>query len=217
MHPKGKIDYTWSSKLAYVIGLLTTDGCLSKDGRHVDFTSKDLELIEIFKDYLSSSNKVGRKSRSQEKVLKYFRIQFGDVLFYKFLLEIGLSPAKSKIIGSLKIPSDYFPDFLCGCIDGDGSIRFFQHPESKHPQLRVSLCSASKEFLLWTKNNIALFGITGGFILEGKRAYILNYAKADSIKLLNKIYYNNFPPSLQRKFLVAQSFLKDHVGVLQHI
>ena len=37
----------WTSELAYAVGLLTTDGSLSKDGRHIDLTSKDVEqLIE---------------------------------------------------------------------------------------------------------------------------------------------------------------------------
>ena len=35
----------WGSDFAYVVGLITTDGSLSKDKRHIDFTSKDLELI----------------------------------------------------------------------------------------------------------------------------------------------------------------------------
>ncbi len=49
MRPLEKINIQWSPELAYAIGLLVADGCLSKDGRHIDFTSKDLELVESFK------------------------------------------------------------------------------------------------------------------------------------------------------------------------
>ena len=35
-----KIKIKWSSKFAYAMGLLATDGNLSKDERHIDFTSK---------------------------------------------------------------------------------------------------------------------------------------------------------------------------------
>ena len=46
--PKGKVKIEWSPDFAYAIGLITTDGNLSPDGRHVNFTSKDLELIKNF-------------------------------------------------------------------------------------------------------------------------------------------------------------------------
>src|SRR3990167_11054371 len=96
-----KVRIEWSSKMAYVVGLLATDGCLSIDGRHIDFTSKDLGLVEIFKENLNLSNKIGKKARGGQVEKKYFRIQFGDKSFYEFLLGIGLTPHKSKTIGPL--------------------------------------------------------------------------------------------------------------------
>lgn len=208
MRRLNKVKIEWSSKMAYVIGLLVTDGCLSIDGCHIDFTSKDLGMVEIFKKYLNLNNKIGKKTRSNEKEKKYFRVQFGDKNFYEFLLNIGLSPHKSKTIGPLKISDNYFPDFLRGCIDGDGNIGIFWHPESRHPQLRVRIFSASKSFLFWIKSKVKLFNITGGYFQQGNRVYILEYAKADSIKLLNKIYYKDFPQSLNRKFLIARPYLR---------
>ena len=47
--PQGKVLIKWSPHFAYAVGLLTADGCLSKDGRHLDLTSKDRIQI-IFKD-----------------------------------------------------------------------------------------------------------------------------------------------------------------------
>ncbi len=43
----------WTANLAYAVGLITTDGCLSKDGRHIDLTSKDLEQCELSKTKLN--------------------------------------------------------------------------------------------------------------------------------------------------------------------
>ena len=98
------IDISWSSNLAYAVGLVTSDGCLSKDGRHIDFTSKDLEQIQNFKSILKIDNKIGLKYRGPDRNRYYPRIQFGDVRFYKFLLSIGLSPRKSKTIEKVRIP-----------------------------------------------------------------------------------------------------------------
>ncbi len=202
-----KIKIDWSPKLAYVVGLIATDGCLSIDGRHIDFTSKDLELVQTFKDYLKLSNQITKKVRGKEKEKKYFRIQFGDKNFYEFLLDIGLTPHKSKTIKELKIPKEYFIDFLRGSIDGDGSIMSFKHPESKNRQLRIRIFSASKDFLIWIKKENEVFGVKG-YLKYDSRVYTLEYAMADSINLLNKIYYKDFPPSLSRKFLFAKSYLR---------
>ncbi len=113
----------WTPNLAYVIGLIATDGNLSKDGRHIDFTSKDIEQIQNLIKILDLKTKIGIKSSGTSN-RKYYRTQFGNVKFYKFLLYIGLTPAKSKTLGKLKIPDKYFADFLRGHLDGDGSILY---------------------------------------------------------------------------------------------
>lgn len=38
----------WSDTMAHVVGLMATDGNLSRDGRHLAFDSGDIELIETF-------------------------------------------------------------------------------------------------------------------------------------------------------------------------
>ena len=40
-----KVDTTWSPELAYAIGLIASDGCLSSNGRHIVLVSKDKEQI----------------------------------------------------------------------------------------------------------------------------------------------------------------------------
>jgi len=108
MKPLGKVRIKWSPEFAYAIGLLTTDGNLSSDRRHINFTSKDRNLVKIFSECLKIKNKIRKKTRAREKIKKYFEIQFGDVIFYKFLLSIGLMPHKSKQIRALMIPDKYF-------------------------------------------------------------------------------------------------------------
>ena len=108
MKPLGKVKTKWSAEFAYAIGLLTTDGSLSKDRRHINFTSKDRDLVMTFKRCLKLDNVIGRKTSGSTKEKKYFQIQFGDVLFYRFLLKIGLMPNKTKKLGDLNIPQKLF-------------------------------------------------------------------------------------------------------------
>lgn len=206
----GKAKVIWSSGFAYALGLLATDGNLSSDGRHINFTSKDRAQVQTFKKCLGLENKIGKKPRGGEKTKKYFQIQFGDRNFYEYMEKLGITAKKSKTIGELKVEDKYFADFLRGCIDGDGSIGAYRHPESKNPQLRVRMYSASPKFLEWMKEKISqLFKITSGWI-EFKEGGIgvLVYAKADSIILLNKIYYRGVEYKLERKYNTAKPFLR---------
>jgi len=214
MKPLSKVKCEWSPHFAYIIGLIATDGNLSSDGRHIHFTSKDFELAKLFKEILGLNNKIGKKSRGREMEKKYFVVQFGDKNFYQFLLNLGLMPNKSKILESLKIPGKYHIDFLRGCLDGDGNINIFYHPESKHPQLRVRISSASKAFLNWLKvANSKILKLKGGWIEKVRSVFILGYGINDSLKLLNLIYKDKNSPRLNRKYLKAKPFLRAQLKV----
>ena len=101
----------WCAELAYAIGLIATDGNLSKDGRHINFTSKDKQLAGLFAKCLNLQTKITMKGNGFGKEKKYYFIQFGDKNFYNFLQKIGITPRKSKTISFVKVPAKYFFDF----------------------------------------------------------------------------------------------------------
>src|SRR3989338_5725455 len=125
--PQSKVKIEWSPEFAYAIGLLTTDGSLSIDGRHINFTSKDVELVELFKKCLNLQNRIGLKS-GVTKIKNISQVQFGDVNFYKFLQSIGLMPRKTKLLAALEVPDWYFFDFLRVNFDGDGTFYSYWIP-----------------------------------------------------------------------------------------
>lgn len=110
--PYGKVKIEWSPAFAYGLGLIASDGCLSPDGRHINFTSKDLELVQRFLEAFNIQVAVGMKSRGRGAPKQYYLVQFSDVLFYNFLLGIGLSSNKSKTIKEINLPPGLFFDFF---------------------------------------------------------------------------------------------------------
>ena len=62
----------WSPDLAYAIGLITADGNLSKDGRHLSLVSKDKDQIQTFAKILNLKNKITKKSSSYVSEKKYY-------------------------------------------------------------------------------------------------------------------------------------------------
>jgi hypothetical protein len=205
--PMGKVKREWSPSFAYAIGLLTSDGCLLNDGRHIDFTSKDKNLCETFKQCLGLNRiKIGVKSSGSIKHTnkKYFRVQFGDVLFYQFLLGVGLFSAKSKELGELDIPKKYFFDFLRGHFDGDGTFYSYFDPRWKNSFMFYTVfISSSKQHILWLRELLRIYIRVSGHISHDKKksTYLLRYAKKESIIVLKKMYHNKAVPCLVRKRL----------------
>ncbi|MDP2929903.1 MAG: LAGLIDADG family homing endonuclease [Candidatus Omnitrophota bacterium] len=75
------------SKLWYLVGLITTDGCLSSDGRHINITSKDEAYLVKLKNELGLDNKIGVKNKDRPN--KAYQIEFANRNLYDFLLSIA--------------------------------------------------------------------------------------------------------------------------------
>jgi hypothetical protein len=177
------------------VGLIAADGCLStRNPNLVSFTSKDTELIRTYQYCLQTSAPVYQSVRSYE-------IRISDSDYRAFLESIGLTPAKSKTIGALKIPDKYFRDFMRGCIDGDGCIS---------SALVVIIGSASSSFIGWLQETVErLAGITGHlYNYPTKRFTALSYCKSKSLRLLPWLYYSRDLPCLSRKRAIWDAFLQ---------
>lgn len=206
--PKGKVNIKWSPNFAYAIGLLASDGCLSKDGRHIDLTSKDTEQLENFLVALDIDVKITIKHSSTGE--KYQRVQFGDVLFYNFLLDIGFTTAKSKTLGELSVPKKYFFDFLRGSFDGDGCFYSYWDPRWRSSHMfYVEFVSASKKHIDWLRNEIFdRLAIKGHVVKDGKGStYQLKYAKKEALVIIKKMYYNRKIVCLSRKRIKIEKAL----------
>ncbi len=226
--PKKKLPagrYSWSPELAYAIGLLVTDGNLSKNGRSIVLKSKDLQLLQTFKACLQKQNKIKRQANAHSR---YFCIQIGDVQFYRWLLTIGLFPKKTYTIGWINFPSIYFRDFLRGHLDGDGTITVYVDDNNIYKgkryintRLYVRFISASQKHILWLHHMLHLHAPAHGALIHrkgrGKRVdtWEIKIAKYDSIQLLQWIYYKKDLPCLHRKRKIAERVLrKVHNGKL---
>ena len=210
--PKGKVKIRWSADFAYGVGLIASDGNLSPDGRHINFTTKDQELSELFMRAFGIKVHVGRKGSGSNVVKKYYVVQFSDSIFYSFLLQIGLTPHKSKSIGALDIPDTYFFDFLRGSFDGDGSTYSYIDPRWKSSFMYYTVfSSASRSHISWLQSVVQRhLGIKGHVTGNGRTrtAYQLKYAKKESQLLLMTMYPPRRSLFLKRKKLKIDAMLR---------
>ncbi len=208
-----KVNIAWSPNFAYAIGLIVSDGCLSGDGRHISFVSKDMEQIENYLKALNISCHIGKVFSGLGLVA--YRVQFSDVHFYNFLNSLGITKAKSLTIGALQIPIHYFPSYLRGMFDGDGCTYSYWDKRWKSSfMFYLSFCSGSLVYIKWLQTMIFRLTKTKGHISFSSKnkaknpCYQLRYAKRESLQILQKIYTNADGLFLSRKYLKINEALR---------
>ncbi len=205
----------------YVVGLIATDGNLSKDGRHVNLTSKDRSLLVAVRKSLFLKNKIGKKSRGGEEEKKYSVLQIGDKKLYDYLMKIGLTPKKSLTIGKLAVPPVYFIDFFRGVIDGDGSITSWVHASNRNVQWSLRVVSGSKDFLAWLKDSVEQEFKVGGKLYgqqsKGRKnpLYLLKFGKFAAKLILEQCYYEGCL-ALNRKLKSSIKCLQSEDGLQKY-
>jgi len=202
---RSTVELRWTAQIAYAIGLIVTDGNLSPDGRHLSFTSKDLALAKIFRRALGLHGSIGRKGNGANPLLKkYYVVQFGDKRFYKFLLQLGIMPNKTKRLQAIDLPGKYFFHFLRGHFDGDGSS--YAYYDKRWPDsflVYLEFCSASQPHVVWLREMISEQLGLKGHISKSRNnsAYKLRYAKSEATILVESLYKAKGVYYLPRKYL----------------
>ena len=149
--PKEIVSTKWRSGLAYAVGLLASDGCLSKDRRHIDLTSIDIEQLENFNKAVGVEFRIACKDKKATNSV--YRIQISNVLFYRFLESIGFTKNKSLTIKMVNLPDKYYADFLRGLFDGDGySYSYYDKRWKSSFMFYVGFCSGSVAFIGWLQD-----------------------------------------------------------------
>ena len=202
------VDIAWRPELAYVVGLMASDGYLRADNKEIGFTSKDRELVDLFKQSVKIDKEPYRSGRGGTTQKDYWTFKFKSRNFHDFLVGIGITPRKSKTIQSVLLPDKYFSDFLRGLFDGDGTFwTWWDRRWVNSFGYNMGLSTASVEFALWLKSKASkLYGVKG-YVCRGAGVYTIRYTKGDSRLLFQRLYYKKDLICLQRKYIKIKTAL----------
>ena len=207
----------WTPDLAYLVGLIATDGNLSRRFGQIAIMSNDTDLLDLVRRRLGLDADV--KPHRGGYGTRCHRLLWADRRFYAWLASIGLTPAKSLTLGPLAVPDEYFVDFFRGCIDGDGSIvsyidryNTFKSASYVYTRLYVSIVSASFRFIEWLRASVQRIAHLAGHVnvqrsVRRHDVWRLRYAKRESLALLRWMYYVDGVSCLERKRRIAAPFL----------
>ncbi|MBI2409972.1 hypothetical protein HYV30_02945 [Candidatus Kaiserbacteria bacterium] len=203
-------EVVWSPELAYAVGLIATDGSLSKTGRHINLTSKDRSQLKTFLRCIDREKvRITKKRGFYRKWITH--VQVGDVVLYRFLLSIGLAPNKTKTIGILDVPDRYIFDFLRGHHDGDGCFYSYFDPRWKKSFVfYLVFVSASANHIYWIRQLLErLLGVRGHITTAKSNCVLqLKYGKREALQILKKLYADSKAPCLARKRLKIERALR---------
>ena len=180
---------TWSSNMAYILGLWFADGCIYR-GKIFDITlhNKDKYILK----------QVAKELEFEGSLYDYVdrqaaRINFSCVVIYNDIVSLGGCENKSMVVDFPKVPNEFLPDFIRGYFDGDGSIM-----QLKNNRLNSAFTSGSKKFLDQLLEILRKeASIEGGSY--DPSSYTLRFGKKDTIRLGKYMYKNNPELFLKRK------------------
>jgi DNA-binding CsgD family transcriptional regulator len=198
----------WSPEFAYVVGLIASDGSLQTGVNEVRFASTDRELADHYCRCLglrpddvsaeqwpeANAPQVHMRIEDRPPYKKQWHIIFSDFAYRARLEEIGLMPQKSRTLGSLNVPDEYFRDFLRGEFDGDGCWSRANY--SNGSSLLGIFTSGSRTFLEWLRDTLRRLAAIEKCSLRG---IDLRYNGKAAEQLGRFLYYQPGLPCLSRK------------------
>jgi hypothetical protein len=211
MYPE-KLSIEWSEGIGWLVGLVASDGNLSKYAKAITITSKDYDLLEQVQDIVLREV-TGRKN-AIIKTSTAWCYRFTSHVFYDFCSAVGLTVNKSLTIGHLNVPKEFFRHVLRGIIDGDGSLRVYTKKGCNFRHLQIRIVSGSKVFLEWTHSMCCeVFEVKGGGFCkvnkrqwtEDKQYWELVYSHYDSLRITHATY-QDASYFLRRKYDVTKEF-----------
>ena len=195
----------------YILGLISADGCISRDGKssyQVSITSIDLNHLIKLKDYLNLHTKLHRPGNN------CYRLVICSKRFGQRLRSLGIHPRKSLTLEFPKINKQYLADFVLGYFDGDGTIYITRYQRTKDrrwtQELRSSFCSGSKKMMIQLETVLRLeLGFKTKKIIKDDTTYKFGYGTKETLRMMKWMYHPNAILNLERKRKIYEDWQRD--------
>ena len=183
----------WSHDMAYILGLIASDGNLSKSKFRVSISSIDYDLLNTVRNKLCCNKPIASQSN---KLGTWYLLTIDNKYIYESLINLGLTPNKSFTCNIPNIPLKYEVDFLRGFFDGDGCVYERRIRGYKRANLSIDIATASENMknILLSILNRACNDCKYGFKCQIRKKdglFILRGHHTASKHLYNKMYYDN--------------------------
>ena len=198
---------------SYWSGFIAADGCILQGRKQnklsIGLSSKDKQHLQIFKDIINFTGPILETSIKRDDKIFYSSIihitsqKISDDLYKNF----NITPKKSLTLLPPNIIDEKLIDaFICGYIDGDGSIVMYKS-KTRHIQESLSISMlGTYEMVTWIKNRFTnILGKECGSIQKkdknnDKNTYSYTIGNSKNVREIFKHFYQIDVPKLKRKW-----------------
>jgi len=214
----------WSNNMAYILGFIYADGCITNNSLRIVIQKKDKNLLEIIKKEIGANTTIHDEVRTlNNKQFYSSALIIKSVKIIEDLIKLGVVENKSLVIHFPQIPSEYILDFIRGYFDGDGSVGI-QYPSNSKgvktstAQIRTRICSGSKDFLVDMRDILFdKYNLRNVTVYKCKtNLYEIAYSTKNSIEIYNLFYQNPKCLFLQRKKDSFDKFIQTRMNDLRN-
>lgn len=192
-----------SHKKAYWLGFICADGHIYQNG-YMSIVIKDLEILEKFSKDIKSTYKISEirmfDKRTNQTYHEY-SLKISNKSFVSHIVNHGITYNKTDILNFPNIKEEYYPSFIAGLFDGDGSVYVRNNGASE--VLGCNLIS-TKEVLdhinKWLLEKHEIPAISLCRVTNNKTNVWKQYWYKYAIPFLNIIYSIDSEMYLQRKY-----------------
>ncbi|WP_409270240.1 LAGLIDADG family homing endonuclease [Neobacillus sp. SCS-31] len=107
----------WTNEMAWVLGLIITDGNICPTNQSFSVSQKDPQLLEKIANLMGFTGKAAKRAHADLYTLTVCSKTLKDKL-----CKLGVTKRKSLTVNFPKCPQEYLPSFVRGVIDGDGYV-----------------------------------------------------------------------------------------------
>lgn len=201
---------TITRESAYVLGWVASDGCIQyipNKKYSLRFELKDYDILTTIKDLMKTNIPI----RKREEKNTYLLV-INNKKIIKSLLDLNMTPNKTYKLQMPHIDKKYYPDFIRGYFDGDGSVYLNKHNKNA-PQLVSYICSVNKNFLKAIGNYLREeIDIIPKIHEESPGFYKLKYGAKESYAFY-KLIYNDTDLYLKRKKDIFDNAIEIKAGI----
>lgn len=198
----------WSDDMAYVLGWIYSDGSIKKNLRGFQITSTDIEHLQNIAAMMGDDVGISfYKGKRNKKVAAKLSINREHMVAK--LIELGLTPNKTKTMTFPLVPARYLSSFVRGYFEGDGYVGV-DRKKRVNPRIRVTFTSSSLSFLEQLNNMLEKEIDVHGKLIINKttQVWTLYILKREMVEKLFLFMYKgtNERNRLYRKWVVFENY-----------
>lgn len=114
---------TWSNEMAYVLGLISTDGFITRNPKKMNtkfsISQKEKYILEKVKKLLESEHPITLRTDGSG----VYSLTISSIEMVEDLFKLGVNSEKTKKLKLPKMPKKYMSHYMRGVVDGDGWVQ----------------------------------------------------------------------------------------------